>query len=180
MHKYIDINLVRDFSKNFVIEDIILDLKDNYKITNIMDDESIVYLSEALFDDYQLKRANYKSYIEWGMDARLLMELRKSAILPANLEFESNFYTDLASLNTWREVRKYRETYFQRINGEYTETIAWHYYYLAMFHLGRNKNKGLFYDYESCFADGDYRKQTYIEDYRTGFYNCHVKPEFHE
>lgn len=177
MHKYIDIKLVRDFRKKLTIERVILDLKDKYAIENILDDESLVYLSQALYDDYVLKRANYKSYIEKGMDARLLMELRKSAILPASLETEVEFYTDLAKCNTWQEVRGYRERYFQGINSEYTETIAWHYYYLAMHYMGKPKNEGFCYDYEGCFADRDISKQTYIEDYREEFYEMHKRQE---
>ena len=82
----IDSGRVHDFSMKKSFDDVCEDIRDKYKITNLLydDDEAFYALCEALFYDYESKIANYESYIKEEMDARLLMELRKSAVLPAS------------------------------------------------------------------------------------------------
>lgn len=60
-------------------------MESKYKITNVAqyDDEDALYaICEALYDDYTNKMANYESYVEVGMNARIMMELRKSVVFP--------------------------------------------------------------------------------------------------
>lgn len=82
-HKYIDPKLVKKFTKKKTLNKVIKDLVEKYKITNIYDDEigrCCWLIANALYNDYIIGRANYEAYIEVGMDARMLMELRKSAV----------------------------------------------------------------------------------------------------
>lgn len=111
--------------------------------------------------------ANYEAYIERGMDARLLMEIRKSAVLPM-AENLYDFYTGHGSLETVEEVKNFRINYLKKVVIEDYCDENWQYYLLVkMTQLGRAKYFA--FDFESCFADGDYRKQTYLEDYKRGF-----------
>ena len=117
MHSYINPSLVKDFSKKKEFTDVCNDIENKYKITNILDDdgESAYYLAEVLFDDYEVKRCNYEAYIEEGMDARMLMELRKSAVFFIADGDDTYFYTGLKDCNTWQEVRQFRINFFKRI-----------------------------------------------------------------
>lgn len=176
MHSYINPCLVKDFSKKKEFMDVYDDLESKYKITNILDDEdeSLYYLAEVLFDDYEVHRCNYEAYIEEGMDARLMMELRKSAVFFVDGD-DTYFYTGLKDCNTWQEVRQFRINFFKRINPDYEE-LDWQYYYLVLVTCGEYA-KDFIFDFENCFADGDWRKQTTIKDYKLGYYNAHV-PEW--
>lgn len=163
MHTYIDTTKLRNFTEEKTYDSIWEDIEDKYKITNIWDDEgeSMHYIVEALYEDYIDKLANYESYIEEGMDARLLMELRKSAIL----NFDSSLYSFFEghkNCNTAKEVDEYRTKYIHAINEEYTGE-PWKYYYLVLFSIGMFM-RGFCFDYEPCFADGDYRKQVRPEE----------------
>lgn len=174
MHTYIDTTKLRDYSKPKTYMDIEKDIVDKYKITNIDDDydqESLYYICTALYDDYRLERANYESYIEVGMNARMLMELRKSAIIPmADNLFD--FYHKHKTCETWQEVKELRSEYFKFLCSDY-EDLNWQYYVLVMHYLGY-KLKGLYFDLEECFADGDPSKQTGPEDYKNDWVQAHL------
>lgn len=128
MHSYIDIKTLKDFSKKKSLDDVIDDIEKKFSITNITDDdgESLVNISEALYCDYVLQMANYESYIEPNMDARLLMELRKSACLNWAPEYY-DFYEGHKNLDTAKEVDKFRTAYIQKLNPEYTG-LNWQYW----------------------------------------------------
>ena len=85
LHEYINVSKLFDFSSKKTIDSIYYDLENVYKITNVMkyDDEDALYvICEALYRDYANRLANYESYLEFGMNARIMMELRKSAVFP--------------------------------------------------------------------------------------------------
>lgn len=168
VHNYIDIKKLKDFSKKKDLDDVIDDIVEKYKITNIADDdgESVVYIAEALYDDYDLEMANYEAYIEEGMDARLLIELRKSACLRMSTD-NYDFYTGHKNLNTAKEVDEYRTKYMQTFNKDYVG-LNWQYWIVIRRFWGAKANY-FNVDYESCFADGDYRKQTTVEQYKEQF-----------
>lgn len=167
MHNYIDVTKLRDFSKKKTVKSIYNDLTKKYKLTNILEaDEDYDYayiLAEALFDDYEMQLANYEAYIEKEMNARLFMELRKSAVLNINPS-EFYFYTDHNKLDTVEVVKKFRDDYIKSKIPDYTG-LDWQYYMVLIYTL-RSKIKYFSFDYESCFADGDYTKEGSIESYR--------------
>lgn len=170
----IKIEQLQEYENIITLDDVIEDISENYKITNIADDnnESLYYLSKALYDDYVMRRANYKAYIEKDMDARLLMEIRKSVILPMDKELY-DFYEMHSNCNNAEQVKGIRKKFLKFLNNEY-EDYNWQYYYLVINFL-RSKAKNFIFDYESCFADGDYRKQTNIEDYKRDFIIAHTE-----
>jgi hypothetical protein len=156
---------LRDFSEEMTMDTVIDDLVKNYTIKNICDDdgESVCYLAEALLEDYTTSKANYKAYIEKDMDARLLMEIRKSAVIPFGEQF-TDFYEKHSTLKTAKEVKEFRTQYIHAMNDDYIEK-NWQYYYLIKF-FWKGRAKYFCFDFESCFADGDWRKQTNPEDYQ--------------
>lgn len=175
MHSYINPALVKNFSKKKTMESVLDDVLNKYKITNILDDEdgeASWYICKALYDDYEIGRANYEAYIEEGMNARMLMELRKSAVFFVSEDGNKYFYTGLGVCETWQEVREFRKKYFQQYNEDYQE-LDWQYYYLVKTVCGKF-SKDFYFDYEACFADGDWRKETKVEDYELGWFNAHV------
>ena len=168
MHKYIDISKLRDFSEKKNFDSIMNDIVNKYKITNIAEDdgESLVYLTEALLNDYENEITNYESYIEVGMDARLMMELRKNACLKMAPKLEY-FYAEHHNLNTVKEIADYRTKFLQSLNKEIIG-LDWEYWIIVRRCWGR-KAKDFIVDYESCFADGDWRKEHTVEEYKQQF-----------
>lgn len=173
-HKYIDTTKLRDYSKKKTVGDVIRDIRDKYKITNICDDydqEPLYYISKALYDDYTVQRANYEAYIEVGMNARILMELRKSAVIPMADEL-FDFYDKHRACETCDDIKKLRANYFKFIHEDYDD-LNWQYDLLVSKFLGY-KYIDFYFDYEECFADGDPSKQTGPEDYTRDFIDAHV------
>lgn len=171
-HSYIDFSLVRDFSKKKKFADVYNDLKSEYRVTNVLNDDALHCIAKALYKDYRIQRCNYESYIEDGMDARLLMELRKSSVFYVGEGSDTYFYTGLKDCNTWQEVRQFRINFFGKVFPGYEE-LNWQYYYLVIKLCGKYAVDFIF-DSESCFEDGDWRKQTKVEDYKIEFFNAHM------
>lgn len=173
MHTYIDPYKIRDYSKNKTIDDVYKDVEEVYKVTNILDDdgESMYYICRTLLEDYEKQRANYEGYIEKGIDARILMELRKSAIIPMGKDLY-DFYTSHSSYETVRDIKRFRANYLKFLNNEYFD-LNWQYYILIQILLSKEQNEGFIFDFESCFADGDYRKQTSPRDYEEEYRYLH-------
>lgn len=176
LHNYIDVNLVHDYSQDIDFDTVIDEVIDTYTIKNIFDDdgESVYYLSQALYEDYITQRANYRAYIEKDMDARVLMELRKSAVLPM-AEDSYDFYTGHKTCNTVADIKAFRTQYLKFLNKDYFD-LNWQYFYITKVFLGKKAHDYKF-DYESCFADGDFRKETCDEDYITDAIKAHKPPE---
>lgn len=174
-HKYIDIDKLYDFSENLDELTIIKEIKHKYKIRNIgTRDFEINCLGWQLADDYENKRANYKAYIEKGMDARLLMELRNSSILPLGKEYY-HYYTDHSKLSTPEEVLKYRDKFISDMVEEYVG-LDWQYYMMLRILWGR-RGTNIVIDFEPCFADGEDRQQKWKSYYRMRYLEQHV-PEW--
>ena len=175
MHKYIDTSKLRDFKKRKTYEMVEEDVRVKYGITNIEDDfeeEALYYICNALYEDYITQRANYEAYIEKGMNARMLMELRKSAVIP-KAENLYDFYEMHHSCNNWQDVKGLRAEYFKFLNEDYAD-LNWQYYILVCTYLGY-KAKDFYFDYEECYADGDPSKQTGPEDYKRDFVEAHTR-----
>lgn len=173
-HKYINPKLVHDFSSSIDLDTVIKDIRDKYRIVNINNDcgDSLYYICKALYTDYKVRLANYRSYIEEGMNARTLMELRKSAILPMGKELQ-DFYPKHCSCNTANDVKQFRKNYIGSINKDYVD-LNWQYYFLLNHYLGK-KVKGIVIDFEDCFSDGVLKNQTNMEDYIEDFIDAHFR-----
>lgn len=170
MHNYIDCNKLKDFSKKKSFDDVVEDVSVKYKITNILEDEPfneyLYGICEALFVDYDREIANYEAYIEPNMNARMLMELRRNAIIKVDQEFYF-FYRDHCTCETIEDIRNLRIDFIKRFNEDYKD-LNWQYYLLMKQLLGK-KGEGFCFDFEECYADGDYRLQTNPNDYRRDF-----------
>lgn len=171
MHSYINFSRLKDFNKSKDFGDIWDDVQYRYEVRNIIDDEGRYYIIQALYDDYRLQRANYEAYIEKGMNARILMELRKSAIIPL-ADKHADFYTKHKNCNTVQDIKELRTAYLKFVNTDYIDK-DWQYYYMIKYTLGK-KAKDIFIDYEDCYGDGDISKQTTVDDYAQDFVDDHL------
>lgn len=173
-HDYIDVTKLRDFSlgKSVTVDTVAEEFRNIYKITNIGTiDFEFQCICWQLADDYANERANYKTYIEKGMNARLLMELRNSAILPLGEQY-NYFYTDHCKFNTPEEIRAYRDKFISSMVEEYVGE-EWQYYVLLRMLWGRSGSH-IAIDFEPCFADGEDRPQRWRAYYRMKFLEQHL------
>ena len=159
-HKWIDKTILHDFSDGLSWGDVFNEL--DLKLTNVYDEEALTYLVNAIYDDYEKGWANYRAYLEDGVDARMFMELRKSAVIPVPEPDWDRFFTKHQEFDTADEVRAFRADYFKYLNSDYDE-YNWQYYTLIQM---TRKDYGDFeFDFEDCFTDGDPSKQSHVEDY---------------
>lgn len=153
-HKYINKNKVFDFSKKITEYSIYKDLR-KYNIQNVRDldcDETWHFIATVLWDDYDLGRANYKAYIEQDMDLRMLMELRKSAVLRVDKTLDS-VYAEYPYAETPQDVKAIRTKMIKKINADYNDE-DWQYMAVAISCLGK-ASKYFACDFEDCYEDGD-------------------------
>ena len=174
MHDYINTDLRLDFSKPKTRESIFEDLTEKYCITNIKDDgcDSLNGITEALLWDYENKFSNYEAYIEYKQNGRVLMELRKSAMIPCDVSLY-DFYTGLRGCDTVEDIRNFRINYLKRFNSDYKDA-NWQNYLLTVYLWGR-RSLDYMLDFECCFADSTATRQTDRDDYRQDFINAHLK-----
>lgn len=170
----INIDIKNDYSKKLALKDIVKDIRD-YGITNIRqddDNESLYVLADTLLGDYNMRRANYKAYITRGIDARVLMELRKSAVLPFEVLSPAIFEAH-NGVYTVEGIKEIRKAYFQTINQDYRDE-DWQYFLLVRKYL--NERSDMFFcDFEDCYADGDPSKVRGIPDYIEDFVDAHLE-----
>ena len=173
-HSYINLHKLRDFRSNKTWGDVWNDLNYTYKIINVYDDdeESMTYLCNALYQDYEMQLANYEAYIEKGIDARILMELRKSAVLWWDESFNS-FYAEHKYCETVEDIKQVRIKYLKPLCDDYQD-LEWQLFYLVHYNVGK-KAKDFLLNFESCFADGDSRLQTNPDDYAEDFVEAHMR-----
>lgn len=173
MHSYIDAAKLRDFTQEVTEDSVWQDLM-NYGITNIRDDdgESLWHIARTLNEDYHMHRANYKSYIEKGMNLRMLMELRKSAILPM-AEQNNWFYTNHRNAETPEAVKQLRIDFLGKLNSDYHDE-DWQYMAIIKVYLGR-KADCFYFDVEDCYADSDSNTIKHLEDYQRDFLKAHFQ-----
>lgn len=163
-HTYINPDLVHNFDKAITYDELYDEVQTN--VIGIVDDdeESLTYICNALWDDLQTQRANYKAYIEPGITARILMELRKSAMLPMASDL-TDFYSLHASCETYKDVHQFRKRYLAFICDNYMD-FDWQLYYVLRYSLGTKKNKTLDLNYEYCFDDGIHLPYETLDDYK--------------
>lgn len=137
-HTYIDLAKLYDFSEDLTFDDVSADFG-KYHIHNIagettyeMDfdfdyEEYRYYLEEALWDDYKTRRINYRAYLEDGMDARIMMELRKSALL--RIDDCPSFYSKHSECETVDDIKSLRLKYLKSLSEDYEE-FDWQLYML--------------------------------------------------
>ncbi len=172
----IDLSLLKDFTKEKTYQEIENEILNKYKITNIgtdEDDNPLYEICEILCYDYEYKLANYEGYIEVGMNARLLMELRNSVILPYPYGDVNDYYNLFKKCKSPMEVVNIRAKAFEEPIGDLMEE-PWQYYFVARFFIKCYGDK-FRCDFENCYADGDWSKQLTIEDYRDDFAKCHME-----
>ena len=137
-HCYIQPKLVKDFSNvPDTIDGIIADLQNN-QFTNIYEDEYVyIDLAALLHDDLLYGFANYRGYIEKGMNLRMFAELRKSAIIPTDVP---EFFIAHSEFNTIEEVKQWRIKHITRICDGYTDE-DWQYYMFMKAAMSREKGE---------------------------------------
>lgn len=174
----INSHLVHDCRKKITYQEVEDDVR-KFGITNILDDEdedSLYDICEALYQDYTIRNTNYKAYIEKGMNARILMELRKSALLPFTYQENADkFFKPFDNCKTVEDVKKVRRYLIKQLNPDY-EDLGWQYYYLSRMILGTDKLEDYYFDLEQCFADRDLAMQESIDDYEKMFVRAHIPP----
>ena len=158
----IDVNLVHDFSKKKTYENIEDDIVKKYKIKNLIrepeDDDFLYIVCDTLYYDYIGGLANYESYIKRGMDLRLLMELRNTAI--QNLTDDE--FKQFNDCNTPLEVVNKRATAMHRFaNDDVVE--PWQLYVISVktkkiADAYKNCDIDFRIDFEDCYEDGDAEK----------------------
>lgn len=171
MHSYIDVKKLYDFSKPKTIKSIYKDLEKKYKITNVAeydDEDALQVLCEALYDDYINEMANYESYVEVGMNARIMMELRKSAVFPVGEKY-FNFFIAHNSCETVDDIKGMRIDFMKNICEGYMDLN--YQYYMIIKYMQGDAAKNFGFDFETCFGDRDDSKQSMIENYRWDFVN---------
>jgi len=181
MRKYIDLSILRDFSEEVTFKSIDEDLT-RLGIRNILEksdrvaewdaDEARCWIVEAFRTDYEKKRANYKAYLEEGMDIRFAMELRKSALLLIADPEKQTFYTGHSVCSTIQEIKEYRIKYLIALNDSYQD-LDWQLYMLIRHCWGRG-NDDILIDYESCYNDGNPDIMCGPGEYRIEFLKQHI------
>ena len=158
----IDVNLVHDFSKKKTYENIEDGIVKKYKIKNLIrepeDDDFLYIVCNTLYYDYIDGLANYESYIKRGMDLRLLMELRNTAIQSlTDAEFKQ-----FDDCNTPLEVVNKRAKVMHRFaNDDVVE--PWQLYVISVktkkiADAYKNCDIDFRIDFEDCYEDGDAEK----------------------
>lgn len=155
-HKYIDLNTLKVFNnKDIKRKDVKNDIKKHH-ITGFANDngESLIFIADALYSDYITRRANYEAYIESGLTARMLMELRLNAILPFDGEC-IGYYAEHNTAETPQDVINIRIKYCRRYLTPFYNNEGWRNFYLLKEVWG-SRAAGVVIDYEPCFIDAKY------------------------
>lgn len=171
MHKYIDYKKLRNFDKKMTFDKIHRSLALTYEVTNIdFDDfDPVYFVVNLLLEDYVFKRANYLAYIEKGIDARVLLELRRNALLKFDDDEMKIFCKEHNTLNTQEEIKNLRIKYIQKYLPEYVD-YDWQYALLIKKLWGLDIME-FYFDGEVCFEDRKTDIQRVPEDYKREFNN---------
>lgn len=164
-HKYIDYEQLYNFDRHIErAYEIRKELK-LYNITGLAHDKetSLIYIADALFSDYVLHRANYRAYLEEGLTARMLMELRLNAILPFTGECLT-YYTEHNTAETPNDVINIRKKYLRRHLTPFYDNEGWRNFYLVR-QVWKGRALGVRIDYEQYFADRKYMQTKSEDDY---------------
>lgn len=182
-HSYIDYKILYDFSDAEVSsETIFSDLRDVYKITNIggyNEDDKFIHtadVADELYDDYFYKRANYRAYIEEGMNLRMLAELRKSALIKvAGKQLYPDFYMAHNNCETVKQVSDTRVKFLKFLNADYID-MEWQTYYIIRRCWGTTTDNILL-NFEYIYEDGDRSKQQTVYNYRFNMLKNYIPEE---
>lgn len=160
MHSYIDVNKVKDFSRDIEFMEIYDYVSNRLKNVAIdeYDDIFAYEIADTLHEDYIRGIANYQSYAEDGMDARMLMELRKSAILPQKIILDidlTEMWKEHSTCETWKDVKRLRTKWFKVLNKDYKDA-DWQYLYLCRLCYKDDIFKYLKIDFECHYHDCRY------------------------
>lgn len=115
-----DTNLMYDFSIDYSNEDMEA-LLDSFEITRFLDDFHTKRMVVGdFYSDYLQKRVNPFSYLSGieKIDARTLMELRKSSLPRLPIEFYQN-HPDPSE--GWKEIKKYRSEFLVQFFEDYQD-----------------------------------------------------------
>lgn len=142
--------------------------------SNVVDDDdgdSLWWIAEAMYSDYERKLCNYHGYVHPGMDLRAVMEFRKSAVLIFPAPFD-DFHAGHTGLSDPAAVKDYRIHFIQQINPDYHE-LGWQYWMLISYLRGIHF-MNFDFDFESCFSDCNQSKVRTKEDYWNQFIDVFV------
>jgi hypothetical protein len=165
---------LHDFSKRKTYSSIEKDIKKKYKIINIYNDdeeECLYEICDTLFMDYKHKLANYEAYIEKGMNARLLMELRNTALQRLTEEEFKQFDNCKSPM----EVVNIRSKVMRRFTDPTDDvTEPWQLYLITIKStnvLKAYKNEDIRFNinFEWCYEDGDVNNTITVEDLEKDF-----------
>lgn len=109
MHSGIDLKVLTDFSdKDLIYVDIVEDALRENAFTNIVEEDWVYEdLAIILARDFECNVANFKGYMTKGMDLRLFMELRKSALIST---WSEKFYKEHTDIGI-SDIKKLRIKY---------------------------------------------------------------------
>lgn len=132
-----------------------------YKVSNLnysdSDTESAEIFCSELCDDYNEHRANYKSFIWDGINARVMWELRKSAILWEFMEGDIDPWFFEAHKKNWDayDIKHYRSSILSQKFVDY-EDHDWQYFWVLRFAKGIPKYVADdYFDMEKVYIDCD-------------------------
>lgn len=173
-HNYINPIILRDYTVPEYLDDVIDDLK-ALKLKNIHETEDVYEdLAWLLHDDIVHHFANYKAYVEPGMDLRILSELRKSALLATN---DEDFMRGHGAFDTVEEIKQWRIQYMSQIFEDYRDA-DWQLYWII--HACTEKEHQYFIDvdFDNHFwmldTPQNYKPQNYMIEAMRGIthYDC--------
>lgn len=163
-------DILHDFSKKKTYNDIEKEIVKKYKITNIRtdcyEDEALYIICDTLYIDYKYKLANYEAYIQKGMNARLLMELRNTMIQRLTDEEIHKFDNCTSPL----EVVHIREKVMRRFTSPTDDVVEpWQLFLISIKSLGayqiyNEEDIDFRIDFEDCYEDGDINKHLGFEE----------------
>ena len=167
MHKYIEYNKLFDFSEDIDFDYIYKDITKIYKLKNIdyEYEDAMNVIINTLLDDYDKCRINYKAFIEKGMDARVLFELRKNAYI--KYPDMKKYCEGHKNLNTIDEIKQYRIEKISEYYDGYAD-LDWQYSLLISDTWGIS-TKEFYFDFDVCFNDCHSEYQRTPDDYRREF-----------
>lgn len=175
-HNYINPAKTYDFSKHKTFKKIYNDIEKTYNIQNIFecdDDNALYEIADALHEDYIKHRANYEGYIEHNMDARVLMELRKSAIVHMGKDLYY-FYGAHNNCEAVKDIKQVRIDVVKRVEPDYRD-LDWQYFELVRMLYSNEELEGFRFNYEDCFQDRDLSKQNGPADYLEDWLDAHME-----
>lgn len=155
-----DLTLINDFSQPMTAIDMANLLREK-QVKNIYetetDHECFANFNSELIKDYWAGRANPASYIREGMNARILWELRKSAILWQFMGDHTNawFFEARQANQGVKEIKEYRASIMRTKFVDYIDK-DWQYFWVV--YLGVPNWKDIRIPAETLFADGDLDK----------------------